>query len=117
MSSSKLESTGTCQAPSSFYPNLLLVPGRFELGIGRKFFTERCGQGSGQAAREVRQWHWQPWGCSGDVCARCLGTRVGGGFVVAEWLDVRIMKVFYKFLFCLAGFVLFFVFLSDSRAS
>lgn len=55
MSSSKLESTGTCQAPSSFYPNLLLVPGRFELGIGRKFFTERCGQGSGQAAREVRR--------------------------------------------------------------
>lgn len=55
MSTAKLESTGTCQAPSSFYPNLLLVPGRFELGIGRKFFTERCGQGSGEAAREVRR--------------------------------------------------------------
>lgn len=27
--------------------------------------------------------------------------------MVAEWLDVRIMKVFYKFLFCLVVFVLF----------
>lgn len=53
MSTTKLESTGTCQVPSSFHSNLLFVPGRFELGIGRNFFMERCGQGPGQAAREA----------------------------------------------------------------
>lgn len=30
--------------------------------------------------------------------------------MVGEWLDVRITKVFYKFLFCLVVFVLIFVF-------
>lgn len=53
MSTTKLESRGTLQAPRSFYSNLLFVPGRFELGTGRNFFMERCAQGSGQAAREV----------------------------------------------------------------